>query len=466
MAFKLKLDLHKTQIPVYNDPHRFKVIAAGRQWGKSTMVTRAAGGIALTKDNSLGMVVAPYAKQAYKDWKDILSFIPSQYVENKSARWMTFELKNGSEIMMGSAENIDGLRGYTLDWVLVDEAAYCDQEIWEVLEPSLGKKKGQGFFISTPNGKGWFYDLYCREQKDSGFKSFHFTTYDNPHFPVSEIERMRNNMPEVMFRQEVMAEFLEGGIVFPHLNEVMTSTECKPIPGHHYVMGADIASTNDFTVLKVFDTADNHERFHTRFTSRDWGYNRTEIYTICKLYNNATLIIDKTGVGAPVVEDLMKMDCAYSGAQKQGYLTVVPIIFSSVSKPQLYTNYIMAHENRTIRLLNEPITRKEHEDFLARRSQDTTGYMKYGAPKGRNDDTVTAAALAAWGLEKICGGGSALIGGTDDELLPGKKKALIDPSCQIDTDGIIRQAESRQIAGFGYGSIDDFNIISDYKEED
>ena len=92
--------------------------------------------------------------------------------------------------------------------------------------------------------------------------------------------------------------------------------------------------------------------------------------------------------------------------------------------------------------------------------------MKYGAPKGRNDDTVTAAALAAWGLEKICGGGSVLIGGTEDELLPGKKKTPIDPSCQIDCDAMISKMESRQIAGFGYGSIDDFNIISDYKEEE
>ena len=462
MAFKLNLGLHKNQIPVYNDPHRFKVVAAGRQFGKSTMVTRAAGGIALTKDKSLGMVVAPYAKQAYKDWKDIRSFIPSQYMEHESARWMTFELKNGSEIMMGSAENMDGLRGYTLDWVLVDEAAYCDQEVWEVMEPSLGKKKGQGFFISTPNGKGWFYDLYCRQDKDPEFKSFHFTTYDNPYFPVSEIERMRQNMPELMFRQEVMAEFLEGGIVFPRLAEIMTSTAASPVQNHNYVVGADIASTNDFTVIKVFDTADNHERSHERFTNRDWGFIRTAIYTTCKRYNNATLIIDKTGVGAPVVEDLQKMDCAYEGAPKLGHLTVVPVVFSTVSKPQLYTNYIMAHENRTIRLIPDPVTKKEHEDFLMTRTQGTTGYVKYSAPRGRNDDTVTAAALAAWGLEKVYGTGSVAGPFTDAEI--GRKpKAPIDPSRQIDIDAIIQRMESKQVAGFM--DDEDQNVLPDYDQK-
>src|SRR5271157_2026996 len=408
MAFVLDLELHPNQQIIYDDPHRFKVVAAGRQFGKTRLVTRAAGGIALTKKNSIGMVVAPYAKQAYKDWREILRFIPQQYLEDKSAKWMTFSLKNKSEIMMGSAENIDGLRGYTLDWAIVDEAAYCDQEVWEVLEPALGKQKGQGFFISTPNGKGWFWDLYNRMGNDSEFQSFHFTTYDNPTFPVSEIERMRQNMPELMFRQEVMAEFLEGGIIFPHLAEIMTSEPRNPVPGHYYITGADLASTTDFTVIKTFDVSDNHEVQSERFTSRDWSYIRQSIYSICKQYNNSTLIIDKTGVGAPVVEDIMKMDAPYPGAPKQGYLTVVPIVFSSVSKPQLYSNYIMAHENRTIRLLPDPVTKKEHEDFLMTRTQGTTGYTKYGAPKGRHDDTVTACALAVWGLDQIMS--SQLIG--------------------------------------------------------
>ena len=462
MAFKLNLGLHKNQLTVYKSPARFNVVAAGRQFGKSNLVVKAASGIALTKDNSIGMVVAPYAKQAYKDYREMLRFIPKQYIEDTSARWMTFSLKNGSEIMMGSAENIDGLRGYTLDWVIVDEAAFCDQELWEVLEPSLGKQKGRGWFVSTPNGKGWFYDLYCRSQKDKEFKSFHFTTYDNPYFPVSEIERMRQNMPELMFRQEVMAEFLEGGIVFPHLGEIMTSTMRPPAPGHNYVMGADIASTNDFTVLKVFDTGDNHEVLHKRFTARDWGYIRTEIYTTCKFYNNATLIIDKTGVGAPVVEDLQKMDCAYLGAPKHGHLTVVPIVFSSVSKPQLYTHYIMAHENRTIRLILEPITKKEHEDFLMTRTQGSTGYVKYSAPKGRNDDTVTAAALAAWGLEKVYGAGS-MAGPFSDEEIGRKPRKPIDPTNQIDVDLLIQKMESKQVSGF----IDDEdqNILPDYGQE-
>jgi hypothetical protein len=239
----------------------------------------------------------------------------------------------------------------------------------------------------------------------------------------------------------------------------MTSIPREPVIGHSYVTGADIAKYDDFTVLKTFDTIDNHEVAHERFTQRDWGFNRTAIYAHCKRYNNSTLIIDRTGAGDSVVEDLQKMDRAYPEALPQGYLTVVPVVFSTVSKPQLYTNYIMAQQNRTIHLIPEPVTRSEHEDFVGKLSQTTKGYMQFGAPKGRHDDTVVAAALAAWGLEKYFGRASMIGPFTGEEE---KKKAPIDPSKQIDVDKIIADMESKQIMKV-YGD-DDPNILQGYDE--
>jgi hypothetical protein len=293
---------------------------------------------------------------------------------------------------------------------------------------------------------------------DSQFQSFHFTTYDNPTFPVSEIERMKANMPELIFRQEVMAEFLEGGIVFPHLKELMTSSPREPVPGHNYVTGADIASTNDFTVIRTFDASDNHEVNFVRLTNRDWSFIRGTIYAVCKRYNNAWLFIDKTGVGAPVVEDLEKMDCQYPGAAKQGRLRVVPIVFSSVSKPQLYSNYIMMQENHMIHFLPEPVMEKEHQDFTMTRGQGTTGYMKYGAPKGRHDDTVTAGALAGWGLNEY--GTVSMVGPYTQDQFDKEKKKQIDPAHQLDIDTIILKNESRQISGFS--TEEDQNICQNY----
>jgi len=459
MAYEFNLDLHPGQLEVYNDPHKHKVIAAGKGWGKTAFVTRCSAGKAMTTDNSCGAVIAPIAKQANYDYKLIRKLITEKRIEKSSERWMELTLRNGAEIGMFSAEIPDNIRGYAWDWVIVDEAAFCDPEIFEIIDSQIGKRRGIEWDVSTPNGKNHFYDLYCQEEVDpKNYKSFHFTTYDNPHYPVEEIERMRLKMPENVFRQEILAEFIEGGLVFPHLADIMTAVPREPIPGHQYVSGIDIAKVNDFTVIKIADCADNHEVCHMRLPHSDWSMIKTTIYVTLKRYNNATAIIDQTGVGSAVVEDLQKMTRAFDGAPDQGHLILIPVAFTQKSKPELIRNYIMAQNNATIHLIFDMIVKKEHEQMMAIKSEALQGYIKYQAPKGRNDDTVMAGALMCWGLDHYTA--NQLAGPfTDNELNPLLKKK-IDPSCQIDIDALILKSESKQIAGFG--TEEDQNICSNY----
>jgi len=413
MVYKLNLGLHKNQQVVYNDPHKHKVVCAGKGWGKTNLVTKAGSGIALTKDNSSGAVIAPFAKQAYYDYKIIENFIPKQYIENTNARWMTITLKNKSEITMGSAENLTGLRGFAWDWVIVDEAAFCDPEIFYIIDSQLGKRNGIGWYISTPHGKNIFYELYNREINDKDFKSFHFTTYDNPYYPKSEIDRMKINMPEVIFLEEIMAMFIEGGLVFRNLERMMNAPGyADPVPGHNYVMGVDLAKENDWNVIKVFDTATNTEVHSIRNNKLDYSYQKSAVYMEAKRWNDATVIIDKTGVGGSVVEDLQKMDGAYDIAPKQGYLTIIPVVFSAISKPELFNHYLLMSENDMIHLIPDEVTKKEHESF--ERTKMPSGNFRYGAPKHHHDDTVTAVALACWGLEMVTAGN--LIGRSETSI--------------------------------------------------
>jgi hypothetical protein len=142
----------------------------------------------------------------------------------------------------------------------------------------------------------------------------------------------------------------------------------------------------------------------------------------------------------------------------QGYLNVVPFQFTSKSKPELMSNYLLAMDNMSIRLLNDQTTKKEHESLEMKKSESATGYIRYAAPKGRHDDCVMAAALAVWGLDRYAG--NQLAGPfTENELNPLVKKK-IDPSCQIDVDAMILKSESKQIAGFG--SEEDQNICANY----
>jgi phage FluMu gp28-like protein len=267
-----------------------------------------------------------------------------------------------------------------------------------------------------------------------------------------------------MFRQEIMAEFIEGGLVFRNLARMMIADPIPgPVPGREYVMGVDLAKYNDFNVINVADIGTRCQVFQLRNNRLDWSYQKSSIYMQAKRWNNATVIIDRTGVGDAVVEDLQKMDCAYAGAPKQGSLTIIPVIFTTGTKPELYKQYILMQENDLIWMLKDPVSKYEHESFECELMP--SGYTRYSAPANRNDDTVTAAALTAWGLGKVVGLASVIGPMTDDtmEKLKNPKKP-IDPTCQIDVDAIIHQLESRQVAGHGYND-DDQRVCDDYDDK-
>jgi hypothetical protein len=297
------------------------------------------------------------------------------------------------------------------------------------------------------------------------YKTFHFTSYDNPTLPASEIESLKTELPELLYRQEILAEFISGGLIFRNLDRMMSINGPQdPIPGHSYVMGVDLAKEDDFNVIKVADTATNTEVYSIRNNKLDWSYQKTAIYMTAKRFNNATVIVDKTGVGASVVEDLQKMTRAWEESEAgpaapiQGHLIVVPVTFSTVSKPELFNHYRLMQENNMIWLMKDDITKREHEKFEG--TVMPSGYVKYSAPKKQNDDTVIASALMAWGLERICGTG--VIGGTEDEIMPHEPKKVIDPSKQLDVEKIIQSMESRQV--FGMVDDEDPNILRDYAE--
>jgi hypothetical protein len=123
-----------------------------------------------------------------------------------------------SIIMLRGWESIENLRGQSFDLIVIDEVASMRNfwEAWqEVVRPTLTDRKGEVLFISTPKGYNHFYDLYQLEQTDDDFKSFHFTSYENPTIPSEEIDSAREQMTEDRFAQEYMADFRKTeGLVY------------------------------------------------------------------------------------------------------------------------------------------------------------------------------------------------------------------------------------------------------------
>lgn len=212
--------LHDTQKIVALDPHRFRVLSCGRRWGKTTLAIDQMKA-RLTIPNSRVVYVAPTYQQA-RDiaWEQLKRDLVQAGKVNESR--LEIDLVNGSKMFLRGWESIETLRGQKFDLIVLDEVAMM-RNFWlnwqEVIRPTLTDTKGEALFISTPKGFNHFYDLFGLQAKDEDFKSFHYTTYDNPFIPKEEVDKAKQEVTEDRFAQEYMADFRKSeGLVYKEFN--------------------------------------------------------------------------------------------------------------------------------------------------------------------------------------------------------------------------------------------------------
>ena len=237
----LNFDLHPNQFKVFDSKKRFKIVKAGRRWGKSRLqaVTLLIEGL---KEELHGIPLFDkevfYVAPTFQQAKDILwgplkhmgQGIITHTVENTG----TATLINGRKIQLKGSDRPDTLRGVGLSHVGIDEYADMKPEVWEeILRPTLADVKGSGLFTGTPKGKNHFHELIVQAEKDDQWDTFSFTSFDNPYLDKDEIEAARKNMSHEAFRQEFEASFVSGGgIVF---TEDMFELGEEPSDGHWYI---------------------------------------------------------------------------------------------------------------------------------------------------------------------------------------------------------------------------------------
>jgi len=158
--------------------------------------------------------VAPSFPIASMIWRDLKHALRDAWsAKNEVDR--RIELGSGGSISVRSADNPDSLRGVGLDGVVIDEAAFCQQETWtEAMRPALADKQGWAMFISTPCGQNWFFDLWNRAQTTDGMEAWQRPTSDNPIIPPSELEAAKLELGPFTFSQEFDAQFVspEGAL--------------------------------------------------------------------------------------------------------------------------------------------------------------------------------------------------------------------------------------------------------------
>lgn len=376
--------LHSKQREIADHPARFKVVAAGRRFGKSRL------GSALCVKTGLqggrAWWVAPTYPIASVGWRMIKRLAqPIPLVEIREAdRIITFP--GGGSVQVRSADNPDSLRGEGLDRLVLDECAFVKEAAWtEALRPTLADRLGDALFISTPKGRNWFWTIWQRgmDPAEPDWQSWQLPTTASPFIEPSEVEAARHGLPELVFQQEFMAEFLsDGGEIFRRVTEAATATrQDAPSAGHEYVIGVDWGKLNDFTVLAVIDTTIKELAYLDRFNMIDYSVQMGRLQALVDRFRPYNILAERNSIGEPLIDQL-----AVRG------LPVEPFLTTNQTKAAAIDGLALAFEQGAIKILPDPILIAELQAFTAERLP--SGLLRYGAPDGMHDDCVMALALA------------------------------------------------------------------------
>ena len=295
-----------------------------------------------------------------------------------------------SEIRGKTADNPVSLLGEGLDWLIADEAARMKPAIWEShLSQRLVDKRGWSLLISTPRGRGYFYDLFRRGQsEDPDFESWNHPSWTNPHLDRDLIEQERERLPERVFEQEFGGKFLEGaGSVFRYVRDRAIGEWRDHDPNEIYYGGLDLARVADWTVLTIV-SGRGEVVFCDRFTRIDWSLQIERIRAALERYGRPSVLVDASGLGDPIYEALRHAGC-----------NAEPYVLTSRSKSALVDRLAMLLERDELILPRPdlwPTGIEELESFEY--SVSEVGNIKSAAPHGRHDDHVISLGLAVWKL--------------------------------------------------------------------
>jgi hypothetical protein len=359
---------HINQQRILDSEARFRVVMCGRRFGKSELSQ-----IEIISNALLGKSVAyitPTYQLARVFFERLIQAVP--FESNKSE--LTIKFPNGGSVDFFTGERLDNLRGRKFHLVVVDEASFIPnlEDGWlNSIRPTLTDYKGRAIFLSTPKGKNFFYSLFLKGGEPD-WEAFRFTTYDNHYIDKGEIDDARTQLPEVVFEQEYMANPAENSSN-PFGSAYIKQCTFPISPEQPIVYGVDLAKAVDWTVIIGLDR--NGSVCHFDRFQKDWRQTKQTILSL----NKAPILIDSTGVGDPIFEDLQREGLAINGFK-----------FSSTSKQQLMEGLSSAIQQRKITYPEGNIV-NELEVF---EYQYTATGVRYSAPPGFHDDCVMSLALA------------------------------------------------------------------------
>jgi len=388
---------HKGQKAVIDgfaeSPHKFGIVATGRQYGKSLLAQNMMLYWLLKTGNQKGAWIAPVYNQCKKVFNELTS-VAYEIISKQNKADLTIEFINGSSLQFLSTDNYNTIRGFSFHFVVVDEAAYVKEEaVNEAVFPTLSALGKKCLIISTPKSKNWFYTHYLKGINEGGdYISFRGISTDNPHISQTFIDEQRKSLPPEIFKQEYMAEFTEASNdVFMGVDIVCNLNQWDvPQRNGRYYFGVDTGLTNDYSVLTIIDESGRVSKI-VRVNGIPFENIGKTFIAELKRYPVVGGFVETNGVGYPMYE-LIKSEIK----KAQSFTT------TNESKNQGIRNLIYKIQSGELELPNEtlfPHLKQELEAYTYK--VGVNGTITFSAPSGYHDDCVISLMLANEAREKI-----------------------------------------------------------------
>ncbi|HEX4750078.1 MAG TPA: phage terminase large subunit [Bryobacteraceae bacterium] len=263
------MSLSKAQGEVYKAKKRFRVLVAGRRFGKTHLALVELIHTAWNNPASTCWYIAPSYRQAKRiAWDRLKSMIGGAGIAQALESELTIRLANGSAISLRGADQYDSLRGNGLDFVVLDEFAQMSPEVWtEVIRPALADRKGRALFIGTPQGHDHLYDRFqfaqsqslagastpeSREELAGGgsavagpsnadWAAFRYRTLDGGNVTEEELASAARELDDRLFRQEFEASFetTSVGLAYHAFSRESNVRRCEYRPGTKLIWSLD-----------------------------------------------------------------------------------------------------------------------------------------------------------------------------------------------------------------------------------
>lgn len=383
---KINASLHHAQYEIHECKSRFRVVSAGRRFGKTRLAVLECLGVA--SEGKRAWWISPTYKMSNVGWRPLRQIavrIPGAVIRKQEKEIV---LPGGGTVSVRSADNPDSLRGEGLDFVVMDEAAYISPDAWgEAIRPALSDRQGRALFISTPRGRNWFWDIHRKGDSDPDWTSFTYPTSSNPFIPPGEIDAVKAELPEIIFRQEYLAEFVDSeGAVFRRVHDAAILQPLDvPIEGHQYSAGVDVASSVDYTVITVMDVNTHEMVFMDRFNRVDFPTLEDRLLSTYNRWKLDGMVVEANSIGQGVIDHLREND-----------LNIIAFTTTSTSKQDIIQRLQSVLEHGLIKILDNRILIGELLSYECKRTN--SGNFTYSAPEGQHDDTVMSLAFVVYGI--------------------------------------------------------------------